>query len=168
MSSVFYLRFSKVALVAMVALFALLVTFNNIVDYSSNFEFVRHVLMMDTIFENSVLVRRSIDNPVIHHALYWIIIATEGTVGLLCAVGSIRMFKMIKANNNQFFDAKLSATVGLVLGIALWFSGFLTIGGEWFVMWQSEVWNGQDSAFKFIAILAFVLIFLHQAEPDCG
>lgn len=166
MNSVTYLRISKAALVAMVALFALLVAWNNVVDYNSNFQFVRHVLMMDTIFEGSVLASRAINSTSIHHAGYWLIIATEAAVGLLCAFGAFRMVKTVKEDSTIFFKAKFFATVGLMLGIALWFTGFLTIGGEWFVMWQSEIWNGQDSAFKFITILSVALIFLHQPEPN--
>ncbi len=43
-------RLSKALLVCAIALFASLVAFGNITDYGSNFAFVRHVFMMDTIF----------------------------------------------------------------------------------------------------------------------
>ena len=165
-NSALYLRLSKAALVAMVSLFALLVTWNNIVDYDSNFQFVVHVLSMDTIFENSVLADRSIHSTFLHHAFYWLIIAAEGVVGAFCAFGAFTMITSAKQSSSNFFKAKFAATIGLVLGISLWFTGFLTIGGEWFVMWQSPTWNGQDNAFKFITILSVVLIFLHQPEPQ--
>jgi predicted small integral membrane protein len=34
------------------------------------------------------------------------------------------------------------------------------VGGEWFQMWQSQIWNGQEAAFRFIASLGLFLIFL--------
>ena len=40
----------------------------------------------------------------------------------------------------------------------------MTIGGEWFGMWQSQQWNGVPSAYRFAIIIAAVLIFL--AMPD--
>ena len=43
------IRLSKALLVCAIALFATLVAFGNITDYGSNFAFVRHVFMMDTI-----------------------------------------------------------------------------------------------------------------------
>ena len=43
-------RIAKIVMVASLALFAFLVTFDNLTDYDTNFEFVRHVLSMDTIF----------------------------------------------------------------------------------------------------------------------
>jgi hypothetical protein len=44
------LRLAKIALVFAVALCYSLVVFNNLTDYDSNYQFVRHVLMMDTTF----------------------------------------------------------------------------------------------------------------------
>src|SRR5258708_28756778 len=43
---------------ASLALFAFVVTFDNITDYDTNFEFVRHVLSMDAIFPGSTLLYR--------------------------------------------------------------------------------------------------------------
>lgn len=40
---------------------------------------------------------------------------------------------------------------GLTLGFTLWFAGFMIVGAEWFQMWQSTTWNGQQAAFRFIA-----------------
>ena len=35
-------------------------------------------------------------------------------------------------------------------GSCLWQVGFMSIGGEWFGMWQSQQWNGVPSAFRFL------------------
>lgn len=42
------LRLVKTAMVASCALFALLVAYDNLVDYGSNYTFVRHTLSIDT------------------------------------------------------------------------------------------------------------------------
>ena len=47
------LRIMKSLLVGSVALFALLVALNNVIDYGSNFPFVQHVLSMDTTFPDN-------------------------------------------------------------------------------------------------------------------
>ena len=57
------LRVVKIALVASIALFASLVAFGNVTDYDTNFEFVRHVLMMDTTFPHSGVRYRAISSP---------------------------------------------------------------------------------------------------------
>jgi predicted small integral membrane protein len=41
-----------------------------------------------------------------------------------------------------------------------WFIAFLCIGAEWFLMWQSKLWNGQDPAFRIFAVEALVLVIL--------
>jgi hypothetical protein len=58
------IRLSKIALVTAAGLFCLLVGYNNIVDYGSNFMFVQHVLSMDTTFpDNALRTSRAILNP---------------------------------------------------------------------------------------------------------
>jgi predicted small integral membrane protein len=41
-----------------------------------------------------------------------------------------------------------------------WLVAFLVVGGEWFLMWQSKNWNGQDAAFRMFAIIGIALLFL--------
>ena len=48
-------RLVKLVLVASLALFALLVAYDNVVDYESNYAFVRHTLIMDTTFPDNAL-----------------------------------------------------------------------------------------------------------------
>jgi predicted small integral membrane protein len=52
------IRLAKVAVIAALAAFALIVAYDNVFDYNSNYQFVRHVLSMDTIFPDSVLRSR--------------------------------------------------------------------------------------------------------------
>jgi predicted small integral membrane protein len=46
-----------------------------------------------------------------------------------------------------FNRAKTLAIAALTLGMLMWLVAFVTVGGEWFLMWQSRQWNGQDAAF---------------------
>jgi predicted small integral membrane protein len=50
------------------------------------------------------------------------------------------------------------------LGFMVWFFGFMVIGGEWFQMWQSSQWNGQQAAFRFYLTILAVLIFVMQKD----
>jgi len=56
----------------------------------------------------------------------------------------------------------------LVLGVTaaflVWFIAFLVIAGEWFAMWQSANWSGQQSAFRVLASYLLVVIFVMQPE----
>jgi predicted small integral membrane protein len=48
----------------------------------------------------------------------------------------------------------------------MWLIAFLAVGGEWFMMWQSQVWNGQEAAFRNFVVVGLVLLFLVQPETD--
>ncbi len=150
-------------LTTLMGLFALLVAFNNLTDYQSNFMFVQHVLSMDTTFEGNRLMWRAIDLSALHHLSYWGIIAMELATGLLCLTGALKMFRA-KTDRAAFLLGKTIAAWGLVLGLTLWFGGFMIVGAEWFLMWQSPSWNGQAAATRFITALFFTLIFLYIPE----
>jgi len=158
------IRAAKIAMVAAIALFASLVAFGNLTDYGTNFAFVQHVLSMDTIFPSSTIRYRAITDPRLHHAAYALIIAAEIVVAGLCWAGAFILAHHIRADAATFNRAKTVAIIGLVLGFLLWQVGFMSIGGEWFGMWMSAQWNGVASAFRFVATIALVLIFL--ALPD--
>jgi predicted small integral membrane protein len=159
-------RLVKLAMVASCALFALLVAFNNLVDYGSNYEFVRHALSMDTTFPGNALMGRAITSPTLWTIAYWLIIATEAATGVLLAVGALRLASTLRQPAVQFNAAKSAVVLGIGLGFLLWFTGFLVIGGEWFAMWQSKEWNGIPSAFRFDVVLLLVLIFVVQPDAD--
>ena len=56
-------RTAKLLLLAAIALFYTLVVFNNTTDFDSNYQFVRHVLMMDTTFPGNRGMWRALDAP---------------------------------------------------------------------------------------------------------
>jgi predicted small integral membrane protein len=158
------IRLAKIVLVAAIALFASLVAFGNLTDYGTNFLFVRHVLSMDTVFEFTTIKYRAITSPALHHLAYALIIATEVAVAVLCWIGTFALLRRLRAHATTFNRAKSFAVGGLTLGFLLWQVGFMSIGGEWFGMWQSQQWNGVPSAFRFVVTILGVLIFL--ALPD--
>jgi predicted small integral membrane protein len=158
------IRLAKILMVAAIALFAGLVTFGNLTDYGTNFAFVRHVLSMDTIFPSSTIGYRAITSVALHHAAYAAIIATEAVTALLCGIGAGLLARRARTDARVFNRAKAVAVAGLTLGFLLWQVGFMTIGGEWFGMWQSKDWNGVPGAFRFVMVIAAVLIFV--ALPD--
>jgi hypothetical protein len=55
-------RIAKILLVGALASYAFIVAYDNIVDYGSNYQFVRHVLSMDTTFPDNALIHRAITN----------------------------------------------------------------------------------------------------------
>src|ERR1700733_13503341 len=165
-SIVIIVRLVKVTMVAALAAFALIVASDNIVDYDSNYEFVRHVLSMDTTFGTSVLKNRAISNETIWHAAYAVIIGAEGMTGLLLAFGALVLLRRLKSPAGLFNRAKAWAVAGLGVGFGIWFFGFLVIAGEYFAMWQSKIWNGQEAAFRITAVILAVLIYVSLPDED--
>jgi predicted small integral membrane protein len=158
-----FIRSSKVLLIWAVAFFASLVVFNNLTDYGSNYTFVSHVLKMDTTFPENRSMWRAIHTPFLHHAFYWIIILAEAAIAALCWLGGLRLFRSID-DADRFDESKDIAIAGLTLGLILWFTGFISVGGEWFLMWQSEQWNGQEAAFRLVVIFGIVLLYLVRSD----
>ena len=157
-------RVVKTTMVASTALFALLVAYNNVAYYGTNFEFVRHTLSMDTTFPGNALIGRAITSPAIWTVGYWLIILTEAAVGLMLAFAAIQLAFNARSRASRFNAVKKFAVVGAGLGFLLWFTGFMVVGGEWFAMWQSKTWNGQEAAFRFYMTLLAVLIFVNQRD----
>jgi predicted small integral membrane protein len=160
------LRTIRVILVFGVAIFYSLVVFNNVTDYGSNYEFVRHVLMMDSTFPGNRGMWRAINTPLLHTAFYLSIIAWEALTMLLCWWGGFRMARALRESTAAFHQAKRVSIAALMIGLLMWLVAFLAIGGEWFLMWQSKAWNGQDAAFRMLAVVGIVLLLVAQPDPE--
>jgi predicted small integral membrane protein len=160
------IRVAKVLVVATLASYALMVAYNNVVDYGSNYEFVRHVLSMDTTFPGNALMHRAISAETIWRLAYGSIIATEWLIGFLLAGGALVLARHLWAPAAIFNRAKIWALAGLTVGFGLWFFGFMVIAGEYFVMWQSKLWNGQEAAFRIATEMLGGLIFLALPDGD--
>jgi predicted small integral membrane protein len=137
---------------------------NNLMDYNSNFALVQHVLSMDTTFPEGTLRWRAITSPALHHAAYWLIIATEGVAGALCLVGAYKMLVARNASTNIFNESKNVALWGLGIALALYLVGFMIIGAEWFAMWQSQRWDGRQPAFRILMCISVVILIVLQED----
>ena len=159
-------RYAKIVMSLVLASFCLLVTFDNITDYATNYLFVEHVLSMDTTFPGNALMYRSIDSPVLWQIACAGIIAAEGATGALFLAGAVRLFQARNAPAAVFNEAKALTIAACVLAFLVWFLGFMVVAGEWFAMWQSATWNGQEGAFRFYTAVLAVLIFVNQPDGD--
>jgi predicted small integral membrane protein len=159
-------RAIKSVLVFGVAVFYSLVVFNNITDYGSNYEFVRHVLMMDSTFPGNRGMWRAIHSPLLHTAFYLSIITWETITMLLCWWGGFRMARAFDGPAAAFQQAKRVSIAALTLSLLMWLVAFLAVGGEWFLMWQSKTWNGQDAAFRMFTVVGIVLLLVVQPDAD--
>ena len=158
------LRAIKSALMFGVAIFYSFVVFDNVADYNSNYQFARHVMMMDSTFPGNHLMWRAINAPLWHTAFYVSIIAWETLTMILCWWGGLLMVRALRGTVSAFNHAKRVSLVALALSLTMWLVAFLSVGGEWFLMWQSKSWNGQEAAFRMFTVVGIVLLVVAQPE----
>ncbi|MFN8611046.1 MAG: DUF2165 domain-containing protein [Vulcanimicrobiota bacterium] len=158
-------RLCKLLLVLAAALHWSIVVFNNLVDHPTNLAFVQHVLSMDSVVESNRDSWRAIHSPTLQHCIYWLIILTEAAACSLLWWGAADLWKSLRSAPAAFIAAKERAVQGLTLVLLLFFCGFTSIGGEWFMMWQAGHWDGTTAAGRLFAIHALILLWLGQSEP---
>ena len=160
------IRYAKIIMSLPLGLFCLLVAFDNLADYTTNYLFVQHVMSMDTTLPDNKLLYRSVTNPVFWQIVYALIITTQFVCGVLFLAGAMRMWRMRNASAADFNQAKAYAIAGALLAFLLWFFVFMVIAGEWFAMWQSKDWNAQQSSFRFYLTVLATLIFLSMPDGE--
>jgi predicted small integral membrane protein len=158
-------RVSKAVLVFAITLFYTILVLDNITDYDSNYQFVRHVLMMDSTFPGNHGMWRAVNSPLVHTVFYISIIAWESVTMLLCWWGGVRLLKSYRGDRAQFGAAQNVAVIALTTSLLMWLVAFLDVGGEWFLMWQSQKWNGQEAAFRMFTVVGVVFLIVVQREP---
>lgn len=112
------IRITKIVMVASLALFALLVTFDNLTDYDTNYAFVRHVLSMETTFPGNALLYRRITSPALWQVGYALIIVGEGLSGIALAVATISLAWRLRSDGVHFNHAKRFVIIGAALGFS--------------------------------------------------
>ncbi len=160
------IRTAKMLLVASVALFYTLVVFNNLTDFGSNYEFVRHVLLMDSTIPGNHGMWRALSSPSVHLAFYISIIAWEIVTAIFLWTGVVRLLRALRLPAADFNAAKRVSVMALTLSMLMWFVAFHSIGGEWFLMWQSHIWNGQEDAFRNFAEVGIVMLILLLPDAE--
>lgn len=116
----------------LVAVMFSLIALNNIIDYETNFKFVKTIVSMETISTEN-LQWRAVTNPSIQHAIYALIIASEALVAIICWIGAVMML----GGEKLYRKGQAVATFGLSMGFALFMFAFVIVAGEWFYMWDS-------------------------------
>lgn len=155
-------RVCQTIFVFFVTLYIALVLLNNLLDFHSNEQFIRHVLAMDTTFPNNSLKGRALTSPVAVSLFYWGIILWEGTTTLLCGIGFYKMLCCVRQNDEAFQKSKRLAILGLAANLMMWFFAFNTIGAEWFLMWQSAQWNGVQTARSMFVVIGIIFLYVSR------
>jgi predicted small integral membrane protein len=159
-------RVAKLLLLSAIALFYTLVVLNNTTDFDSNYQFVRHVLMMDSTLPGNKGMWRALHEPVWHLSFYFSVIAWEIVTMILSWWGAFMLFRALHKPAASFNAAKRIPIIALTLSMLMWLVAFLSVGAEWFLMWQSHAWNGQEAAFRMFVVVGVVLLITLQVDKE--
>ena len=82
---------------------------------------------------------------------------------VLCWAGRLRLLRH-GASDGEFRAGEATGVAALTCGCCSgsWHSS--RSGGEWFLMWQSNTWNGQEAAFRMFTSLGIILIYLTMSQ----
>jgi predicted small integral membrane protein len=158
------IRVSKALLLFALGFYYTLVVFNNTNDYNSNLTFVRHVLLMDTTYPGNHGMWRAIHAPAVPWLFFGSIVIWEIITGTLCWWAGFRLMRNLRSSAATFNAAKKLGVIALTLSLLMWLTAFLTVGNEWFLMWQSKQWSGESGADHMFAIAGIILLYL--ITPD--
>ena len=160
------IRVSKALLLCALGFYYALVVFNNTNDYNSNLTFVRHVLAMDTTFPGNHGMWRSIHSPAAHWLFFISIICWETLTGILLFWGGVVLLRNRRSTAVTFNAAKKVGIAALTLSLLMWLTAFLSVGNEYFLMWQSKEWTGQSIAQHMFVIAGIILLYLVMPDTE--
>lgn len=159
------LRLLQAFTVFSAGLYGLFVLMGNLMDYDSNYQFVQHVLSMDTTFEGNALMWRAITEPWVWTVAYIGIIIAEAVFAALGLIGGVRLFMKRNASIEKYDHERGWGYGAYALGLGIWFIGFIVVGSEWFAMWQSSDWNGKDTAMPLAILWTGFAVLLSMNPP---
>ena len=153
----------KILMTGGLAVLCALIAIGNFSYPDLNQSFVQHVLSMDTV-EGPMAVH-GLRSPVVWEIGFWSIVGGEALAAAFFAWGTVELARARLSKARVFHEAKRFVYAGAGCAFLIWFVGFSAVGGEWFAMWQSHVWNGTPEAFRIFASILLVSIFI--AQSDC-
>ena len=81
-------------------------------------------------------------------------------------LGAITLLRNLRSSAAEFNRAKRIPILALTLSLMMWLVAFLSVGAEWFLMWQSHLWNGQEAAFRMFVVVGIVLLLMLQPDRE--
>lgn len=152
-------QLSKSIIVLSIGILFFIIALGNILNYETNFVYLKHIMQMDTLLDSNNQLYRAIDNPFIHHLTYIFIIACQCVVTLWLLYTGANCVLQIK-NREQFMRHKNYAILGLTFAVMLYGFVFFTIAGEWYMSWQSPFWNAARASFPFLTYIFLALMYV--------
>lgn len=129
-------------------------------EFSSNAELASQILSMKGTWDpNSWRAMESPIYGIVAYGLIWVAHAASGVLGI---VGAYKMFQSLKNSETDYPQDCSVAMLGVGIGAALYFIGFIAIGGGWFLLYSAPTPpNFSDAANGLFQSYILVILFLH-------
>jgi predicted small integral membrane protein len=138
-------------------LYYLLVAFDNVSNPSANWKFVRAVLSLDGVPSSSGFGWRAMHSPTLQGAAYAVIIVGECIAGGLLCAGAFRGWAA-RRSGRQWCGVQWMTFYGAMSGLTIFYLAFIVIGGNWFVMYLNDEWNGLGVAFQNAVLTSMTVV----------
>ena len=149
--------------VLMVAAYYVVVAFDNITNpvnpNGSNWPFVQGVLSGDGVPADSGFEWRFIDATWFQAFGFILIITGETLTGIILLIAGFLGLRAV-ASPTRWALAQKWTYVGGLTGLGVFFFGFITVGGNWFIMYLNSKWNGLEPAFQNSVMTVSMLILV--------
>lgn len=166
MNNTFVIRALKGLLLSAPAVLLSLAVIGNVFSYDINFEYIKHIMSMDTTFLHPKLMWRAVSNPIFYHLAYFFLIILELIASIFLWIGVITVFKNLYQSTDKFEHAKQWGRAGLLLALFIYSFLFFTIANEWYSSWQSNIWNAKAIATPFIILFGITYLIFNQGERE--
>lgn len=156
-------RIAASLFVLMVASYYVVVAFDNITNpvnpNASNWPFVQGVISGDGVPADSGFGWRFVDATWFQALCYAGVVAAECITGALLVIAGVRGIRTAGAGS-RWGDAQKWTFAGGIVGLALFFFGFMVVGGNWFIMYLNSKWNALEPAFWSAVMTMFMVLLV--------
>jgi predicted small integral membrane protein len=149
--------------VLMVAAYYFIVGFDNITNptnpNASNWPFVQGVISGDGVPADSGFEWRFIDATWFQAVAHIGVMTAETITGILLLIAGVKGLRASRTRP-RWGHAQKWTFAGGILGLAVFFLGFMVIGGNWLIMYLNSKWNGLEPAFQNSVMTVLMLILV--------
>ena len=155
------LRTTKIILIGVVALWALLGAFLNVYDWGGTTGAIAATTSMTT-FEGGADDWRATSSPPVIWAGGLFITLSKIITGVLCLMGAAKMWAARTSDASAFAKSKELALAGCGFAMLFLFAGWIVIAETWFELWRSDAMRdiALQSAFRYGGMITLIALFV--------
>ena len=158
------MRNLKCAAASIVGLIGLLAFLDNANNLQSGYSAIEYVVSgaEQPYYQ---IMGPTITSPTIIWIVFFSIMATELTVGILGFWGLAQMVGKRTAIPDEFQRSKSRVLLGAGIGMLLWYGAFVVVGELYFNFWQTQAGLGSaEGAFRYGTVCAVLFVFIAMKD----